>query len=87
MEVVGHATQSLREGGIFLCYLPTVLQVATVVKALKEAGKFIQVETSETLLRTWHVEDNSVRPDHRMVAHTGFITVGRKVRVNSQSQS
>ena len=83
-RVVGHAAQSLREGGIFLCYLPTVLQVATVVKALKEAGKFIQVETSETLLRTWHVEDNSVRPDHRMVAHTGFITVGRKVGVNSQ---
>jgi len=81
-RVVGHAAQSLREGGIFLCYLPTVLQVATVVKALKEAGKFIQVETSETLLRTWHVEDNSVRPDHRMVAHTGFITTARKTRVN-----
>jgi tRNA (adenine57-N1/adenine58-N1)-methyltransferase len=34
-------------------------------------------ETSELLRRTWHVEDRSVRPDHRMVAHTGFITTAR----------
>src|SRR3972149_3894591 len=40
---------------------------------------FNQIETMETLLRTWHVEENSVRPDHRMVAHTGFITTARKV--------
>ena len=80
-RVVPHAVQSLREGGIFLCYLPTILQVSTVVRALKESGNFIQIETSETLQRTWHVEDNSVRPDHRMVAHTGFITTARKVVV------
>ena len=79
--VVPHAVQSLREGGIFLCYLPTILQVSTVVRALKESGNFIHIETSETLVRTWHVEDNSVRPDHRMVAHTGFITTARKVVV------
>ena len=80
-RVVRHAVQSLREGGIFLCYLPTILQVSTVVRALKESGNFIHIETSETLVRTWHVEDNSVRPDHRMVAHTGFITTARKVVV------
>lgn len=80
-RVVPHAVQSLREGGIFLCYLPTILQVSTVVRALKESGNFIHIETSETLVRTWHVEDNSVRPDHRMVAHTGFITTARKVAV------
>lgn len=80
-RVVPHAVQSLREGGIFLCYLPTILQVSTVVRTLKESGNFIQIETSETLQRTWHVEDNSVRPDHRMVAHTGFITTARKVAV------
>ncbi len=78
-RVVPHSVKALREGGIFLCYLPTILQVSTVVKALKESCNFIQIETSETLVRTWHVEDNSVRPDHRMVAHTGFITTARKV--------
>ncbi len=86
-RVVPHAVQSLREGGIFLCYLPTILQVSTVVRALKESGNFIQIETSETLLRTWHVEDNSVRPDHRMVAHTGFITTARKIEVFSNEPS
>ncbi len=86
-RVVRHAVQSLREGGVFLCYLPTILQVSTVVRALKESGNFIQIETSETLLRTWHVEDNSVRPDHRMVAHTGFITTARKIEVFSNEPS
>ena len=62
-----------------MCYLPTTLQVSRAVESLKAAGVFIQIETIETLLRTWHVEENSVRPDHRMVAHTGFITTARKV--------
>ncbi len=79
-RVAGHAAKALREGGIFLCYLPTTLQVASVVESLKESGVFTHIETIETLLRTWHVEESSVRPDHRMVAHTGFITVARKVR-------
>ena len=78
-RVVVHAAKVLREGGLFLCYLPTTLQVSRAVEALKAAGVFIQIETMETLLRTWHVEENSVRPDHRMVAHTGFITTARKV--------
>jgi tRNA (adenine57-N1/adenine58-N1)-methyltransferase len=35
------------------------------------------VETLEVLQRTWHVDGQSVRPDHRMVAHTGFLTHAR----------
>lgn len=78
-RVVESAASALRQGGIYLCYLPTIIQVSRVVEELKKNSSFIQIETSETLFRTWHVEDNSVRPDHRMVAHTGFITVARKV--------
>ena len=37
------------------------------------------VETFETLFRPWNIEGQSVRPFHRMVAHTGFITVARRV--------
>lgn len=84
-RVVGHAARVLRQGGLFLCYLPTTLQVSRVVGELKNAGIFIQIETLETLLRTWHVEETSVRPDHRMVAHTGFITVARKVTAKQSS--
>ena len=49
------------------------------VQVLEESKVFTLVENFETLLRTWNVKGRSVRPDHRMVAHSGFITVARKV--------
>ena len=67
----------LSSGGILCSYLPTVNQVQQAVLAMRKAG-YEEVQTIEVLLRTWHVTEQSVRPDHRMVAHTGFITVGRK---------
>lgn len=75
-RVVPVALRALRRGGIFCSYVPSTVQVSQVTDALRAAG-FIEVETSETLVRTWHVEGPSVRPDHRMVAHTGFITTAR----------
>jgi len=68
----------LRPGGILCAYLPTTVQVQTLVLELGRR-RFGQVDTFETLLRTWHVTERSVRPDHRMVGHTGFITVARLV--------
>jgi tRNA (adenine57-N1/adenine58-N1)-methyltransferase len=64
-------------GGILCAYLPTTVQVQQFVLALERRG-FRDVETFETLMRSWHVTERSVRPDHRMVAHTGFITVARR---------
>jgi tRNA (adenine57-N1/adenine58-N1)-methyltransferase catalytic subunit len=64
-------------GGVACTYLPTTGQVQQAVEALQGNG-FAEVETFEILMRTWHVEPRSVRPDHRMVAHTGFVTVARK---------
>ncbi|MFA5889492.1 MAG: tRNA (adenine-N1)-methyltransferase [Actinomycetota bacterium] len=75
-RIIPFATRVLRPGGVFCSYVPTVLQFAQVTEELRAAG-FIEVVTSETLVRTWHVEGQSVRPDHRMVAHTGFLTMGR----------
>jgi len=75
-RVIPVALRALRPGGVFCSYVPTVVQVSQVTESLRAAG-FIDVVTSETLVRTWHVEGQSVRPDHRMVAHTGFITTGR----------
>ena len=69
----------LRSGGIFLCYLPTVLQCHQIVEALRRHSGYALVETFETLFRPWNIEGLSVRPFHRMVAHTGFITVARRV--------
>jgi tRNA (adenine57-N1/adenine58-N1)-methyltransferase catalytic subunit len=78
-QVVPYAAQVLRSGGIFLSFVPTVPQVVQTVEALERATVFGMIETFETLLRTWSIQGRSIRPDHRMVAHSGFITVGRKI--------
>ncbi|HLG66630.1 MAG TPA: tRNA (adenine-N1)-methyltransferase [Acidimicrobiales bacterium] len=77
-RVLPHAASSLRPGGILLAYLPTINQTSLLRSALAE-GPWGLSETSETLRRTWHVERRSVRPDHRMVGHTGFLTTARRL--------
>jgi len=78
-RVIPHAAPVLRSGGIYLSFVPTVPQVQQTVAALERAAVFGMMETFETLLRTWSIQGRSVRPDHRMVAHSGFLTVARKV--------
>jgi tRNA (adenine57-N1/adenine58-N1)-methyltransferase catalytic subunit len=75
-RVVKHAESALRPGGILLAYLPTIGQVSRLREELTGSA-FGMVETLEVLQRGWHVERQSIRPDHRMVAHTGFLTVAR----------
>ncbi len=75
-RVVGHAEAALHPGGILVSYLPTIGQVAQLRQAL-DASAFGLARTIEVLERSWHVEGQSVRPDHRMVAHTGFLTSAR----------
>ena len=75
-HAIGTTTESLAPGGILCCYLPTVPQVQQTVEAMR-AGGFELIQTFEGLVRTWNVEGQSVRPDHRMVAHTGFLITGR----------
>jgi tRNA (adenine57-N1/adenine58-N1)-methyltransferase len=75
-QVVKPATAALRAGGILVAYTPSIMQVATLREAL-DANGFMLAETTEILRRTWYVEGQAVRPDHRMVAHTGFLTHAR----------
>ncbi|HEV2756193.1 MAG TPA: tRNA (adenine-N1)-methyltransferase [Actinomycetota bacterium] len=77
-HAVGASTNALRPGGILCCYLPTIPQVSQLVETMRRGG-FGQIVTMESLVRTWNVEGQSVRPDHRMVAHTGFVVTGRKL--------
>ena len=79
-RVVGPAEEALRPGGILVSYLPTITQVVTLREALNRSG-FGMAETIEVLQRSWHIEGQSVRPDHRMVAHTGFLTSARLLGV------
>ncbi len=77
--VIHAACQALKPGGILLSYLPTVLQVKGFVDALRDHGQFACIETMETLMRFWHFKGMSARPQHRMVAHTGFLTSARRL--------
>jgi tRNA (adenine57-N1/adenine58-N1)-methyltransferase len=75
-NVVPHAKTALRSGGIILAYTPSILQAAKFKEALEGNG-FALIETMEVMNRTWHIEGQAVRPDHRMVAHTAFLTHAR----------
>jgi len=77
-HVVPWAAEALAMGGILLSFLPTVLQVHQLAQALTSDSRFQLIETVEVLLRPWSVSARSVRPAHRMVAHTGFITTARR---------
>lgn len=74
-RVVPSAESMLTGGGILVAYTPSITQAVQVREAL---GKnWFDQRTLEVLHRTWHIEGMSVRPDHRMVAHTAFLTVAR----------
>ncbi|HWP58419.1 MAG TPA: tRNA (adenine-N1)-methyltransferase [Candidatus Acidoferrales bacterium] len=78
--VTDRAWECLKPGGILLGYVPTALQVKSFVDSLRSHGGFTALETFETLMRFWHVKGLSVRPEHRMVAHTGFVTIARRMQ-------
>jgi tRNA (adenine57-N1/adenine58-N1)-methyltransferase len=72
------AAAALRPGGVLTGFVPTALQVKALVDALRSHGSFALVETFETLLRPWYASGRSLRPEHRMVAHTGFLVFARR---------
>jgi tRNA (adenine57-N1/adenine58-N1)-methyltransferase len=78
-RVVAPALEALRPGGIFVAYVPTTVQVQQTTSTLRASGGFAVVEIVESLLRPWNVEGQSVRPVHRMVAHTGFVITARRI--------
>jgi tRNA (adenine57-N1/adenine58-N1)-methyltransferase len=70
---------ALRPGGVLTCFVPTILQVKALVDALDAHGSFGMVTTLESLLRDWEVKGRSIRPAHRMVAHTGLLVFARRL--------
>jgi tRNA (adenine57-N1/adenine58-N1)-methyltransferase catalytic subunit len=84
-RLVEDAGSVLRPGGILVSYLPTIGQVSTLRAAMDKSGLGM-AETIEVLQRSWHIAGQSVRPDHRMVAHTGFLTSARLL-IDSRAQA
>lgn len=76
-QVVPHAEKVLVTGGLLVAYTPSITQAVQTREALGK--QWVDQRTLEVLHRTWHIEGMAVRPDHRMVAHTAFLTVARYV--------
>jgi tRNA (adenine57-N1/adenine58-N1)-methyltransferase len=78
-EHVAGAADWLIAGGLICCYVATTTQLSRVVEALREHGGFTEPVAWESVHRGWHVEGLAVRPEHRMVGHTGFLVTARRL--------
>jgi tRNA (adenine57-N1/adenine58-N1)-methyltransferase len=78
-ECLDAVSKALRPGGVLCCYVATTTQLSTTVEAMRGHGTFTEPAAWETMARGWHVEGLAVRPQHRMVGHTGFLCTTRRV--------
>ena len=78
-ECIDIAARALRPGGVFLAYVATTTQLSATAEALKKDGRFTEPESSETMVRGWHHEGLAVRPQQRMIGHTGFLIQSRRM--------
>ena len=78
-ECMDAVAEALTPGGVVICYVATATQLSRTAEYLRGMGVFTEPDASETMVRGWHVEGLAVRPDHRMVAHTGFLLTARRL--------
>nr|WP_235037972.1 tRNA (adenine-N1)-methyltransferase [Microbacterium sp. 18062] len=78
-ECIDVVADALAPGGVVICYVATATQLSRVAEYIRSTGLFTDPEANETMVRGWHVEGLAVRPDHRMVAHTGFLLSARRL--------
>jgi len=70
---------ALAPGGLVCCYVATTTQLSRTVESLRGHGAFDEPAAWESLVRGWHVEGLAVRPEHRMIGHTGFLVTARRL--------
>jgi tRNA (adenine57-N1/adenine58-N1)-methyltransferase len=78
-ECIGAVAKVLVPGGVLCCYVATTTQLSRTAEAIRESEQFTEPIAWETMVRTWHLEGLAVRPDHRMVGHTGFLLTTRRM--------
>ena len=78
-ECVEMAAKVLRPGGVFMAYVATTTQLSATAEALKDDGHFTEPESFESMVRGWHHEGLAVRPQQRMIGHTGFLILSRRM--------
>ncbi len=83
-ECLAAVSEALTPGGVLICYIATATQLSRVAEAIRGTGLYTDPEPSETMVRGWHVEGLAVRPDHRMIGHTGFLLTARRLAPGAQ---
>ena len=78
-ECVDAVGDAMAPGGVLCCYVATTTQLARTVETIRAHGGFTEPASWESMVRTWHVEGLAVRPDHRMIGHTGFLVTSRRL--------
>lgn len=73
------AARLVRPGGVLVCYVATTTQLSRTAEALRVTGCWTEPRAEESLVRTWHLEGLAVRPDHRMIGHTAFLLISRRL--------
>jgi tRNA (adenine57-N1/adenine58-N1)-methyltransferase len=76
LNAVAHA---LRPGGVLVAYVATTTQLSRLAETIRLDGRWIEPRAEESMVRTWHLEGLAVRPDHRMIGHTGFLLITRRL--------
>lgn len=83
-ECISAVEAALRPGGLVIIYVATATQLSRVAEEIKASRRFTSVTAFETLVRPWHLEGLAVRPEHRMISHTGFLISARKLAPNTE---
>jgi tRNA (adenine57-N1/adenine58-N1)-methyltransferase len=78
-DVLDVVAKAMVPGGVLCAYVATTTQLSRVVESMRDHGAFTEPQSWETLMRGWHVDGLAVRPDHRMVGHTGFLVTTRRL--------
>lgn len=78
-ECVDLASDVLEPGGVLLAYVATTTQLSVMAEAIKDSANFTEPESNESIIRGWHHEGLAVRPQHRMIGHTGFLIQARRL--------
>jgi tRNA (adenine57-N1/adenine58-N1)-methyltransferase len=78
-EYADTVARLLEPGGLICCYVATTTQLSRITEALRGQGNYDEPSAWETLIRGWHVDGLAVRPEHRMIGHTGFMVTARRL--------